>query len=306
MFNASLRRSQQDRSLLIAVAAAFIVLVSGALPALAAEAGTLRGFVTDTNGRPIAAARVTAVLAHASLGATSAADGSFTIDSMPAGVYTLDVTARGFQRLGGEIVEVSAGETSVVSLALTPQSASAMATLGRVTVNGSHALLTASAPTTDLDPQDLAGRGVEQLSQILGDQIALTLTRQMGGAPGLPESASIRGPDPSETVVDVDGHQVNNSNTGDFDLELMDPAEYSSVQVVYGIGPSSLVGANTQGGAINFRTIEPTTDDHGLLRFTAGSFGTFGETAQATGTDGQLGYELSWHHFTTQGETRDF
>lgn len=274
--------------------------------ALAADTGTLRGVVTDTSGRAVAGAHVTAVLARSSFAAVSAADGSFTIASMPQGVYTIDVTAKGFQRLGGQIVEVSADETSVVSLALSPSSASAMATLGRVTVNGSHALSTASAPTTDLEPQDLAGRGVEQLSQILGNQIALTLTRQMGGAPGLPESASIRGPDPSETVVDIDGHQVNNSNTGDFDLELMDPAEYSSVQVVYGIGPSSLVGANTQGGAINFRTIEPTTDDHGLLRFTAGSFGTFGETAQATGTDGQFGYALSWHHYTTQGETRDF
>jgi len=286
--------------------AAYAALCFNVSQAAAADTGSLRGFVADTNGHAISGAHIKAVLGHSSFAATSASDGSFTIESMKPGVYTLDVTARGFQRVSDDIVEVSAGETSVVSLALQPQSASAMATLGRVTVNGTHALSTASAPTTDLDPQDLAGRGVEQLSQILGDQIALTLTRQMGGAPGLPESASIRGPDPSETVVDIDGHQVNNSNTGDFDLELMDPAEYSSVQVVYGIGPSSLVGANTQGGAINFRTIEPTTQDHGLLRFSAGSFGTFGETAQATGTDGQLGYALSWHHYTSQGETRDF
>jgi len=51
-----------------------------------------------------------------------------------------------------------------------------------VTVNGSKALSTASAPTADLDPQDLAGRGVEQLSEVLGEQIAVTLTRQLGGA----------------------------------------------------------------------------------------------------------------------------
>jgi outer membrane receptor protein involved in Fe transport len=296
----------RPRTSLLALIAAVVAWSGCSTLALAADTGTLRGFVSDTNGRAIAGAHVTASLARSSFEAASAADGSFTIRSMPQGVYTIAVTARGFQRFSDEIVEVSAGETSVVSLALSQQSASAMATLGRVTVNGSHALSTASAPTTDLDPQDLAGRGVEQLSQILANQIALTLTRQAGGAPGLPESASIRGPDPSETLVDIDGHQVNNSNTGDFDLELMDPAEYSSVQVVYGIGPSSLVGANTQGGAINFRTIEPTTEDHGLLRFSAGSFGTFGETVQATGTDGQFGYALSWHHYTTQGETHDF
>jgi outer membrane receptor protein involved in Fe transport len=289
-----------------AAVTALTALTATAAAAGSTAAGSLHGVVSDTSGRPIAGARVVAVLARASFSATSAANGSFEIESMPQGVYTLDVTARGYQRLSGQVVEVRSGETEVISLALSQQSASAMATLGHVTVNGSHALSTASAPTTDLDPQDLAGRGVEQLSQVLGDQIALTLTRQMGGAPGLPESASIRGPDPSETLVDIDGHQVNNSNTGDVDLELMDPSEYQSVQVVYGIGPSSLVGANTQGGAINFRTIEPTTGDQGLLRFTAGTFGTFGETAQATGTGGEIGYALSWHHFTTQGETRDY
>ena len=291
----------------IVCAAAVAVAVGGMCAnAASAPSGSLHGWVIDANGRPIAGARVHAILGRMSFAATSAVDGTFAIGSMPQGVYTLDVTARGYQRLAGQIVEVAAGEVAAVRLALSSQTASGMATLGRVTVNGSHALSTASAPTTELDPQDLAGRGVEQLSQVLGAQVALTLTRQMGGAPGLPQSASIRGPDPSETVVDIDGHQVNDSNTGDFDLELMDPAEYSNVQVVYGIGPSSLVGANTQGGVINFRTIDPTADDRGLLRFTAGSFGTFGETAQATGSDGEVGYALSWHHFTTQGETHGF
>jgi len=123
---------------------------------------------------------------------------------------------------------------------------------------------------------------------------------------GLAQTAAIRGPDPSETLIDIDGHQVNNANTGDFDLELMDPEEFSGVQIVYGIGPSSLAGANTQGGAINFRTIDPTAEDRGLLRFSAGSFGTFAETLQTTGTDGALGYALSWHHFTTQGEVNRY
>jgi outer membrane receptor protein involved in Fe transport len=274
--------------------------------ALAADPGSIKGVVTDASSAPIAGAHIIAQSSRAAYSATTGADGSFAIASVPAGVYTLQATARGYQRITGQVVSVADGVDMQVALVMSPQSASAMATLGRVSVNGTKALSTASAPTTDLDPQDLAGRGIEQLSEILGDQIALTLTRQMGGAPGLPQSASIRGPDPSETVIDIDGHQVNNSNTGDFDLELMDPSEFAGVQVVYGIGPSSLVGANTQGGAINFRTLEPTTEDRGLLRFSMGSFNTFGETAQTTGTDGNIGYALSWHHYTTQGELQNY
>ncbi len=285
---------------------AMLALACVATPVSAASPGSIQGIVEDNQGRPIADAHVVARSARVALGATSTVDGAFRIAAIPQGEYALEATARGYARLAGQIVNVRDGAVAVVDLVMTPQSATGMATLGRVTVNGSRALSTASAPTADLDPQDLAGRGVEQLSEVLGEQVALTLTRQLGGAPGLPQSASIRGPDPSETVIDIDGHQVNDSNTGDFDLELLDPSEFSNIQVVYGVGPSSLVGANTQGGAINFRTIEPTSADQGLLRLSAGSFGAFGETAQTTGTDGAFGYALSWHHYTTQGEVHDF
>jgi outer membrane receptor protein involved in Fe transport len=287
-------------------AGALATILAAAAPALASDHGTIHGAIANQAGKPISGARVVATSSRTSYAATTDANGSFLITDIPEGVYTLGATARGYQRITGQVVSVIAGRESEIQLVLSPQTAAAMATIGRVAVNGSRALSTASAPTTDLDPQDLAGRGVEQLSSVLSEQVALTMTRQLGGAPGLPQSASIRGPDPSETVIDVDGHQVNNSNTGDFDLELLDPSEFAGVQIVYGIGPSSLVGANTQGGAINFRTIEPTTDDRGLLRFSAGSFGTFGETAQATGTDGNIGYAISWHHYTTQGEVRNF
>ena len=282
-----------------------LALLLGATCA-AAGTGSIHGRVVDSQGRPVSGALVTAVSARSSFQGTSGADGAFVIGEVPQGIYTLQATARGYARVAGQIVDVREGAAAIVELVLSPSSASSMSTLGHVTVNGSRALSTASAPTTDIDPQDLAGRGIEQISEILGEQVALTLTSQLGGAPGLPQSASIRGPDPSETVIDIDGHQVNNSNTGDFDLELLDPSEFSNVQVVYGVGPSSLVGANTQGGAINFRTIEPTSQDQALLRFSAGSFGTFGETAQTTGTDDAIGYALSWHHYTTQGEVHDF
>ena len=288
-----------------ALAALFICASRAAAADITAATGSIAGAVDDATGKPVAGARVSATAAH-SYSTVSDPRGGFVLEGLPEGTYTIGVTARGYQRITGQVVAVAAARTTTLQFVLVPLSASSVATLGRVAVNGARAISTASAPTTDLDPQDLAGRGIEQLSDVLGEQVAVTLTRQLGGAPGLPQSASIRGPDPSETLIEIDGHQVNNSNTGDFDLELMDPAEFSGVQVVYGVGASSLLGANTQGGAINFRTLDPTTEDHALLRFSAGSFGTFGETAQATGTDEKFGYAFSWHHYTTQGEVRDF
>ncbi|MBC5823221.1 MAG: TonB-dependent receptor [Candidatus Eremiobacteraeota bacterium] len=263
------------------------------------------GIVTNTVGRPVAAALVIIAGGRSRFSSHSGTDGRYAIVGIPPGQYTVSISAVGYEAVSVRSFAVSA-ERSVVDIVLVRANTSSLATIGTVRVNGRELLPSGSAPTTEIDPQDLAGRGVEQLSDVLAQQIAVTMTRPAGGGPGLPQTASVRGPDPSETLIDIDGHQVNNSNTGDFDLELLDPSEFSNVEVVYGIGPSSLVGADTQGGAINFRTLDPTPQNHGLLRLSAGSFGTFGETLNATGTSDRLGYALSWHRYTSQGEVHDY
>jgi outer membrane receptor protein involved in Fe transport len=288
------------------LATLFIVFALAAGPAIAADTGSVRGTVVDINGAPISAAAIALISQPHVYRATSDAHGAFAIDDVASGSYDLIATATHYRTLSNRVVGVSAGQTETVDVVLARIDLGAMTALGTVRVNGRQALSTASAPSVDIDPQDLAGQGIENLSDILSEQIALTMTRPAGGAPGLPQSAALRGPDPSETVIDIDGHQVNNSNTGDFDLSLLDPSEFQNLQVVYGIGPSSLVGANTQGGAINFRTIDPTPQQQGLLRFSAGSFDTFGETLQTTGTEERLGYALSYHRYTTAGEVNNY
>ncbi|HKW45139.1 MAG TPA: TonB-dependent receptor [Candidatus Eremiobacteraceae bacterium] len=283
-----------------------LLVALAAAPANAAGTGAVQGTVVDVNGAPISGAAIVLVSQPHVYRSSSDAHGAFSIQDVAPGSYDLIASANRYRTLSNRIVGVSGGQTAVVDVVLAGVDVSAMTALGTVSVNGRQALSTASAPSVDLDPQDLAGQGIENLGDILAEQIALTMTRPAGGAPGLPESAALRGPDPSETVIDVDGHQVNNSNSGDFDLSLLDPSEFQNVQVVYGIGPSSLVGANTQGGAINFRTIDPTPQQQGLLRFSAGSFNTFGETLQTTGTDQRLGYALSYHRYTTSGEVNNY
>ncbi len=275
---------------------------------LAASGQQVLGTVADGAGHPIAGATVTFTHKQAQYSrvATTDESGKFSLLLPYAGVYRVVATAPAFAPFILDGLAVPAGPALSIDLVLAPGSNSSLVSLGTIRVNGIQSLSHASAPSVSLDPQDLAGQGIEQLSDVLSQQIALTMTRPAGGAPGLPQSAALRGPDPSETVIDIDGHQVNNSNTGDFDLTLLDPSEFQNVQVVYGIGPSSLVGANTQGGAINFRTIDPTKQPHGLLRFSAGSFNTFSGTMQATGTSQRFGYALSLHRYTTSGQVKNY
>ena len=86
---------------------------------LAAQAGTITGKVTNAeSGRPIENATVKAVVAGGtSYGAVSGADGAFRIVNLPAGSYTVSVSAIGFAPKSSANVQPGA----VVTIAMTPR-----------------------------------------------------------------------------------------------------------------------------------------------------------------------------------------
>jgi outer membrane receptor protein involved in Fe transport len=267
-----------------------------------ASQGSVAGTVTSLDGRPVAGARI--VLdgpAHAV--ATSASDGRFSLEGLAPGTYSARAGAARYTDPAPATIDVRAGTTTSLTFALA-RSESSLTTIGRTSTSGHATVSTSATPVTTIDAQAYADRGFTRVSDVLQDDETATLFHTAGGGSTvLPTSVAIRGPDPTETLVDIDGHQINNGNTGDFDLSLLDPADYTSIELVRGISPSSLVGPDTIDGAVNIRTIEPTTDPHGLLRLNFGSFGAFGGTLQSTGTvDGRLGYAISLHRQGSDGE----
>jgi outer membrane receptor protein involved in Fe transport len=276
------------------------------LPVLAAGiVVSATGTVTSADGAPIAGARITLSGNGPSISAVSDKTGRFTFDALRPGTYTVSASAYGYTPLSGRTVAVTSQGTSL-QLTLPRQQASSLTTIGEVRANGGSSLSTASAPTVQINAPKYAAQGVTTVSDILQNEMSTTVVPVLGGGLNAPEVVALRGPDPSETLVDLDGHQINNGNTGDFDLSLLDPAQLQSVEVVYGIAPSSLYGPNTLGGALNVRTLEPTTDTQTLERFSAGSYNTFLQTLQATGTEGRWGYAFSLHRMTSGGQLDDY
>jgi outer membrane cobalamin receptor len=273
-------------------------------PAAAADAAVPAavGSVLSSDGLPIAGATVTLSGNGPSISALSDRRGAFAFPSLPAGTYTLAVTAPGYNPISARTVEIAADGRTTIELRLPRQQASSLTVIGSVRTNGAQAISTLPAPTLDISMAPYAQQGETRVSDVLGNQLSTTVVPVIGGGLNAPEVVSLRGPDPSETLVDIDGHQVNNGSTGDFDLSLLDPADLTSAQVVYGVAPSSLFGPNTLGGALNVRTLEPTAQTHLLERFTSGTFGTFGGTLQATGTDDRLGYAFSFHRLVSGGD----
>jgi outer membrane cobalamin receptor len=288
------------RRLICTLATALLVAGSSAA-AFAADAAA-SGAVTSTDGAPIAGASITLSGDGPTLVTHSDRAGAFAFPSLPAGTYTLAAAAPGYNPIAGRTVEIAADAKTTIELRLPRLQASSLTTIGYVRTNGGQAISTLPAPTLDISMQPYAQQGETRVSDILGNQLSTTVIPILGGGLNAPEVVSLRGPDPSETLVDIDGHQVNNGSTGDFDLSLLDPADLVSSQVVYGIAPSSLYGPNTLGGALNVRTLEPTTEPQFLERLTVGTFDTNGLTLQATGTDGRLGYAFSFHRLTSGGD----
>ncbi len=260
----------------------------------------VKGTVDAIDGSPIAGASIALSSQIFAERAHSDARGKFKFDDIPPGTYSLQAAAPGYQALSQRTVTLDAANRTL-ALVLSPATTNSLTVIGQVRASAGETVSTSSAPTVSLNAQAAAAAGTTSVSSMVWNQLSTTPVLPLGGGSNATVVYAVRGPDPTETLVDIDGHQANNGNTGDLDLSLLDPAALQDVQVVYGISPSSLIGPNTIGGGLNIITLQPTTTPHSLMRIFGGSYGTFGETLQTTGTDDRLGYAVSLHNATSSG-----
>jgi outer membrane receptor protein involved in Fe transport len=256
--------------------------------------------VESSDGTGIAQATVTLAGQDGSRSERTDAHGEVKFKHFVSGTYTLRAVAPGYQPISQRTVTIGDDDESL-SVVLSRATTNSLTVIGQVRASAGETVSTSSAPTVSLSAQAAAAAGVTSVAPMLWNQLSTTPLIPLGGGSNATVSFAVRGPDPTETVVDVDGHQMNNGNTGDFDVSLLDPAALQEVQLVYGISPSSLIGPNTIGGGVNIVTLEPTSTPHSLLRLFGGTNGTFGTTFQTTGSDDRFGYALSAHAVTSSG-----
>jgi outer membrane receptor protein involved in Fe transport len=290
------RRLRLGLRVLLAVAVAVVACASAA----SADTATVRGVVRAADGTPIAFARVVLIGNGLRLQAASDTRGRFRFERAEAGTYDLNAAAPGYQPLSQRTVTVGTQGAELV-LVLSRATTASLTVIGDVESSAGETVSTASGSSVSLPAQRAAAAGVVTVSSMLWSELSTTPVLPLGGGSDAPAVFAVRGPDPTETLVEIDGHPVNNGNTGDFDLSLVDPASLQAVQLVKGISPSSLLGPNTIGGAVNVLTLEPTSAEHVLMRISGGSYASFGETLQSTGTQEHLGYAVSLHAATSAG-----
>jgi len=257
-------------------------------PILLAACCLISGNVHAISGAPLAAAHVE-VRGHTKVDTQTDAKGAFSVTVDP-GTYEVAASATGY---APATVAVDATHDTVVDVALEPLDSPKLRQIGRVTVDGRLTPIRGTIPSITLSRADLDLLGADRIVDGLQLVPGATFARPDGGASSAISVVALRGPDPSESLVTIDGQLLNDGNTGDLDLSRFPVSAFSAIDVTEGLGPEDSNGSNTFGGALNLVSLRPTKDPHAAFSLSGGFFGRSEAWLNTTGTAGHLGYAFA-------------
>lgn len=167
--------------------------------------GSLSGTVMDPKGAVVAGASVKVVSKATNQEFTSQTteDGTFTIPTLTAGVYTATVTASGFKQSVVTDIKIDVGKPSSINVELEIGAANEI-----VTVVGGGELLqtqTATVGTT------LTGRQITDLPTASRDALDLVLALPGTTTPGRPRTSSVNGLPKGALNITLDGINVQDN-----------------------------------------------------------------------------------------------
>lgn len=255
----------------------------------------ITGNVHSVSGAPLAGVRVE-LQGPSTLRTRSDAHGNFSINAGP-GTYRLAASDVGFAPI---TVSVDANHDTTVSIALEALDSPKLRQIGTVTVDGRLTPIQGTIPSITVTRSDLDRFGNDRIIDGLQTLPGATFARPDGGAGSAVAVVALRGPDPSESLLALDGQLLNDNNTGDLDLSRFSTAAFSAIDVTEGLGPEDINGSNTFGGAINLVSLRPTATPHVGASLSGGLFGRSEDWVNATGTKGRLGYAFA---FDNENET---
>jgi hypothetical protein len=292
------------RRLCLAVALAFPV-ASVTFPAAAsaqtAAAATVSGTIVDASGRPIGGARVTIASATVSRVVRANPDGTFSA-TVPPDTYSVTATLAGFQSTTQDGVTVTPGAASALRIALPNATLTTIGTINTSTQRQT-ALNTTTAATATVNAQTFLDQGQLQVTNVLDQIPGVEINRDSSNSPGANTSISIRGAQPYESQVLIDGHPVVTSANGanGFNSTFINSLLLGDIQVDKGPGSLPNTIEDAVGGTLNFRTPSITGGPTGS--FVGGADSFFGSYfgIKASDTFGKLGVLVGYAENETPG-----
>ncbi len=277
-----------------------IVLLTSGIPLSALqETGSLTGRVIMEGTREsIPSANVYFRGVH--IGASTNAEGYYSIDRIPPGTYSIIVSAIGYTTLQDEITIV-AGERKTKTFELRQT----VYHLNQVTVTATRerSLISEVPATVDIiSARDLSMNNVQNIGEAL-QRIPGVNIRNYGGF-GDMKTISIRGSSSGQVLILLDGQRLNNAQSGEVDLSTIPLEGVERIEVIRG-SASAIYGADAVGGVINIITKSGNIEDAftiesggSLLR---GSFGSFGVSLNGGYTGNRIFTIASYKHLASKG-----
>ncbi len=158
----------------------------------------------------------------------------------------------------------------------------------------------AASSITVIDSTEIAALNKRTVFGLLKDQYGVSFTQQ--GAPGSLSSIYLRGADPGQTLVLLDGIALNMPSDPDntYDFANLPVENIERIEVLRG-PQSTLYGSNALGGVINIITKEGSGKPKFFLSADGGSYNSFNANAGLDGSLDKFNYSLTYSRFKSDG-----
>jgi vitamin B12 transporter len=151
---------------------------------------------------------------------------------------------------------------------------------------------------TVVENSQIEAQKIDRVEDVLREVPGVQVTRS--GSPGSVTDVSIRGATAAQTLILVDGVEVNAGATGSFDMANLTTDDLDRIEVLRGAG-GSLYGSQAIGGVINVLSQEGEGAPKASLLSEGGNRATSRQVATVSGADGNLHYSGAISYFSTEG-----
>jgi len=232
------------RHTLIALSLTIVLTILLPLDGYSQSNISVKGKIYNSNSIPIPGAEVE--LAGTGYRTVTDDFGIYRLENIPPGSYKIVASANGYEQKGIPDIEVKPDINQSVNIFLEPR----LQYLDKIVVYEKRSPVNSDEVEVILR-EDIKQSGVANLPQLLEDVRGIFIQKSSGS--GGQSQIRIRGSDPKQVLVLIDGQKINPSGSGVTDLNSI-PLEMIERVEVYKGGASSEFGPDALGGVINIIT----------------------------------------------------
>ncbi len=149
-----------------------------------------------------------------------------------------------------------------------------------------------------IDSEQIDSQKIEHVGTALEQVPGVQITQS--GSPGGVTDVSIRGSTAAQTLIMVDGVELNTGSSGEFDISNLTTENVDQIEVLRGAG-GSLYGSQAIGGVVNVLSQEGEGAPQFSLLSEGGNRATERQVATFSGAQDDLSFSGALSYFSTQG-----